>query len=175
MAEIEYSDDLLQTSQPLAGVDWDHLETGGIPAEGQHLATVIKVGGYLFNFKNYTGPRAKVQFQIKEGPDKGKMVYDDINLPHPQEAPGNVNRRVLIASRLGLIPKGSKDTVAINWKLLEGKDVLITVEHNKGSGDKANKTYANITFAGYEDPAAATATPPGAGTPGTTKDQYADI
>ncbi|MDI6752816.1 MAG: hypothetical protein QME78_00290 [Thermodesulfobacteriota bacterium] len=173
MTEQEYDDSLLKFSQPLAAIDWETLETGGLPAEGQHLATIMKVGGYMHNFKTYTGSRAKIQLQIKAGPDKGKMVYDDINQPHPQEAQGNVNRRVLIASRLGLISKGSKETVEINWKLLEGKDVLITVVHRKGTGDNANKTYANIDFAGYEDPATAAAAPSPAGS--TTPAQYADI
>lgn len=152
MAEIDYDDSLLNISQPCAGIDWDNIETGGTPSEGWHLAKVVKVGGYMHNFKTYTGPRAKVQLQIIEGGDKGKMVYDDINLPHPSEAPGNVNRRVLIASRLGLIPKGTKETIQVNFKLLEGRTARIKVIHKKGTGDNAGKTYANIDFAGYQDP-----------------------
>ena len=173
MGDIDYDDSLLQTSEAMAAVDWDTLETGGLASEGKHLATVKKVGGYIHNFKTYSGPRAKVMFQIKEGPDKGKVVYDDISLPHPQESQGSQNRRVLIASRLGFIPKGTKDTQKINWKILEGRDVLITVEHNKS--EKTGKTYANLSFDGYENPSAAP--PPGAPgpTPPAGRDQYADI
>jgi hypothetical protein len=166
MPEIDFDDSLLVTQENLAVVDWDTLESFGLPSEGQHLAVIKKVGGYLHNFKDYTGPRAKLQMEIKEGQEKGKQVYDDINLPHPQEKDGNVKRRVLIASRLGLIPKGSKDATQVNWKLLEGKSVLVTVVHVKS--DKDGKTYANVPFDGYEAPGAAS-------TAGISQDDYADI
>ena len=155
MADVDYDDSLLQTSENLAGVDWDGLETGGLVSQGEHLALVKKVGGYLHNFKDYTGPRAKVQLQIIEGPDKGKVLYDDISLPHPQESQGSQNRRILIGSRMGLIVKGSKDASKVNWKVLEGAKVMITVEHNVSKTN--NKTYANVTFDGWHDPAAAPA------------------
>ena len=178
MADQEYDDSLLQTSENLAGIDWDGIEHGGLVSQGEHLALVKKVGGYLHNFKDYTGPRAKVQLQIIEGPDKGKTVYDDITLPHPQESQGSQNRRVLIGSRMGLIVKGSKDASKVNWKGLEGAQVLITVEHNVSKTN--GKTYANVAFDGWQDPAAApaAATQAGAtagGNGGTAKDTYADI
>lgn len=160
MADQEYDDSLLQTSENLAGVDWDGLETGGLASEGEHLSLVKKVGGYLHNFKDYTGPRAKVQLQIIEGPDKGKMVYDDITLPHPQESQGSQNRRILIGSRMGLIVKGTKDTSKVNWKALEGAQVLITVEHNVSKTN--GKTYANVSFDGWFNPPAAPVAPAGA-------------
>ena len=177
MADQEYDDSLLQTSENLAGVDWDGLETGGLVSQGEHLALVKKVGGYLHNFKDYTGPRAKVQLQIIEGVDKGKVVYDDITLPHPQESQGSQNRRVLIGSRMGLIVKGSKDASKVNWKALEGAQVLITVEHNiSDSGKSKGKTFANVKFDGWQDPAAAPATvgPVPSGAPASAK-AYDDI
>lgn len=176
MASIEYDDSLLQTSEAMGGVDWDTIETGGLVSEGKHLATIRKIGGYLHNFSTYTGPRAKVQFQIKEGPDKGKVLYDDITLPDPREADGSRNRRILIASRMGLIPRGSKETHQVNWKVLEGRDVLITVEHSDPNKDTKRRVFANVAFAGWEDPAAAAAAPPPH--PGATtqvQDRYADI
>ena len=175
MAEMDYDDNLLQTSENLAGVDWDGLETGGLVSEGQHLALVKKVGGYLHNFKDYTGPRAKVMLQIMDGADKGKVVYDDISLPHPQESQGSQNRRLLIGSRMGLIDKGSKDSTKVNWKALEGAQVLITVEHNVSKTN--GKTYANVAFDGWQDPAAAP-TPPGGSAPSgaaASANAYADI
>ena len=175
MADQEYDDSLLQTSENLAGVDWDGLETGGLVSQGEHIALVKKVGGYLHNFKEYTGPRAKVQLQIVEGPDKGKVLYDDISLPHPQESQGSQNRRILIGSRMGLIQKGSKDASKVNWKVLEGAKVLITVEHNVSKTN--NKTYANVTFDGWQDPAAAPATagPAPAGAGAKPAQDYGDI
>jgi hypothetical protein len=170
----DYDDNLLNTSENLAAVDWDHLETGGIPAEGKHRVTITKVGGELKNFKTYTGPQAVLQMTITEGDDKGKMIFDRINLPHASEAQGNQNRRVLIASRLGLIQTGSKDTTKINWKLLEGMEAVVTVIHKKGTGDNAGKTYANLSFDGYENIDAAMVTSPGPGG-AAGPEAYADI
>jgi hypothetical protein len=171
MSEDQYDDSLLMTSEYLGNIDWDGLEMGGIPAEGQHLAIIRKVQGKMVNFKDYSGPVAKVQLEILEGEDKGKKVFDSINMPTPGEKQGNQNRRILIASRMGLIPQGCKDTVNIEWKLLEGKKALITVVHKKGTGDKADKTYANIDFAGYEAPDTAGKSQGAASHPA----QYADI
>ena len=175
MEERDYSDDYLMTNENLADVSWDTLESGGLVSEGQHLAVVKKISGYLFNFQAYSGPRAKVMFQIVDGPDKGKTQFDDISLPHAQESQGTKNRRILIASRMGLIEKGSKDTAKVNWKILEGAKVLITVEHNVSKTN--GKTYSNVTFDGWADPAAAP-TPPSEvanGNGGAAKDTYADI
>ena len=152
MADIEYSDDLLMASENLAAVDWDGIEGGGKLSPGTHLCLVKKIGGYLHNFKTYTGPRAKVFLQVIEGPDKGKTQYDDITLPHPMEADGSRNRRVLIGSRMGILQKGSKDTAQVNWKVLEGRQVLITVEDTVS--EKNGKTYSNVKYDGWQDLAA---------------------
>jgi hypothetical protein len=60
----------------------------------------------------------------------------------------------------------------VNWKALEGKDVLITVEHNKASN---GKTYANVTFDGWQDPAAASSPVVAGQAAAAPADQYADI
>ena len=154
MADIEYDDSLLGTSENLALIDWENMEGGGklSVANTPHLCVVKKIKGYQHNFEKYTGPRAKVILQVVDGPDKGKIQHDDITLPHSEESQGSQNRRVLIASRMGLIEKGSKDVVNVNWKALEGAQVLITVEDKVST--KNGKTYANVTFDGWQDPAA---------------------
>ena len=151
----DYDDSLLVTSEKLENVNWDTLETGGTLSEGKHLVKINKVAGELHNFPTYTGPQAVLQMIVQDSrtpEDIGKMQFDRINLPHPAEAQGNQNRRVLIASRMGIIEKGSKETAKINWKILEGMSAVITVVHKKGTGQNANKTYANVDFAGYEGP-----------------------
>lgn len=179
MADVEYDDSLLQTSENLANIDWDGLDTGGklSVANTPHLCLVKKVGGYLHNFESYTGPRAKISLQVVGGPDKGKMQYDDISLPHPQESQGSQNRRVLIGSRMGLIAKGSKDASQVNWKVLEGRQVLITVEDKvSDSGKSKGKTFANVTFDGWQDPAAApVATGPAPSGAAASANAYNDI
>jgi hypothetical protein len=178
MADIEYDDSLLGTKENLAPVAWDDLEGGGklSVANTPHLCVVKKIKGYNHDFDKYTGPRAKVMLQVIEGPDKGKMQHDDITLPHPEASQGSQNRRVLIASRIGLIEKGSKDVVNVNWKALEGAQVLITVEDKVST--KNGKTYANVTFDGWQNPAAKGVTASGGvaagkGTP--SAEAYGDI
>lgn len=173
--QVDYDDALLQTSENLAKVDWDGLEAGGKLSPGTHLCLVKKVGGYLHNFTEYTGPRAKIFLQVIDGPDKGKTQFDDITLPHPQESQGSQNRRILIGSRMGLITKGSHDASKVNWKALEGAKVLITVEDSEPS-KKTGKIYSNVTFDGWQDPAAAPAATGAApaGAAGATE-KYGDI
>ena len=171
------NDDLLKTKEVLKDVNWDTLSTGEMVGEGRHLVKINKVTGESHNFKDYTGIQAVLQMVVQEGPDQGKTIFDRINLPHAQEAKGNQNRRVLIASRMGLIEKGTKENAEINWKILEGMMAVVTVIHKKGTGQNANKTYANVEFDGYEGPetwnaAAAGPAPSGAA---ASKDAYSDI
>lgn len=173
MAEQDYDDSLLLSTENTDGVDWDGME-GGLPAEGQHLAVVKKVGGQMKNFATYTSAQAVVQFQIIEGPDRGKTVYDRIALPHAMEEQWKQNKRLLVASRMGLIPKGSKGTHQINWKLLEGRNVLITVEHYEYEKEGKKKKGSSLSFDGWEDPGAAGAQQ-GASAPQAAKAQYPDI
>lgn len=180
MAEQEYDDSLLDTTENMAGVDWDSVEGGGLAGEGKHLAIVKKVGGQMKNFgvgeskgNKYTGAQAVIMFQILEGSEKGKTVYERIALPHPEEEQWKVNKRLLVASRMGLVPKGSKDTIKVNWKVLEGRTVLITVEHYTYEKDGNKKTGARLTFDGWEDPANAAAPPAAAA--GQAAPTYADI
>lgn len=148
----DYDDNLLMTSENLGSVNWDTIEMGQMVGAGKHLVKINKVAGELHNFEKYTGPQAVLQMVVQDSQNPenvGKMQFDRINLPHPSEAQGNQNRRVLIASRLGLIEKGAKDARQINWKILEGVLCVIEVEHKSGTGKNAGKTYANVTFAGY--------------------------
>jgi hypothetical protein len=170
--ESQYDDSLLATQENLENVDWDRVDGFDPVSEGKHLVEIENVSGYSHNFKEYTGSRAKLKMRVLAGLDAGKFVYDDLNLPHRKEKAGNQNRRLLIASRLGLIEKGAKDNVDINWKLLEGRQAVVSVVHTKS--EKDGKVYANIAFDGYEGPESWKAqSASGAG--GSGPDQWADI
>ncbi len=106
----------------------------GLPKEGQHLVRIIKVRAYLHNFEEYTGPRARLWMEILEGFDAGKIVVDNISLPHPQESEGRLKRRLLIAYRLGLISKTDQGIKNIDWKTLEGVSCLVDVAHQEFKG-----------------------------------------
>jgi len=174
MADREYDASLLTTSENLGTVDWEGIEGGGklSVANTPHLCVVKKILGYRHDFEKYSGPRANIHLQVIEGPDKGKSQYDDITLPHEKESDGSRNRRVLIASRMGLIVKGAKETVQVNWNALVGVKALITVEDKVST--KNGKTYANVTFDGWQDPAAVPTAAAGAAA-GAAPEAYKDI
>ena len=100
--------------------DYGDASQVGPPTEGRHLVKIKKVRGYLHNFGEYMGPRARMWLEILEGPDTGKLLFDNVSLPHPKESNGMNLRRMRIAYRLGLIPRGTEGTIQINWKNLEG-------------------------------------------------------
>jgi hypothetical protein len=87
---------------------------------GRHLVKIISVQAYMHNFQKYAGPRARLKFKVLEGPDAGKFLFDNVSLPHAKESGGMILQRVRIAARLGLIPWGTKGTIQVNWKSLEG-------------------------------------------------------
>ena len=140
---------------------------------GDETLTQMAVGAYTVRWGEVPGYLPpEDQTLVLAGPDAGKFVYDDLNLPHRKEKAGNQNRRLLIASRLGLIEKGAKDNVGINWKLLEGRQAVVSVVHTKS--EKDGKVYANITFDGYEGPESWQAQA-ASGAGGSGPDQWADI
>jgi hypothetical protein len=106
----------------------------GLPGPGRHLVIIRSVKGYLHNFPEYTGPRARLEMEIMEGPDVGKILVDNVSLLHPKESKGMCQRRVRIAYRLGLISGGTDLTVPINWKLLEGEVCWVDVAHRQFKG-----------------------------------------
>jgi hypothetical protein len=79
--------------------------------------------------------------EIMEGPDAGKILVDNISLPHPEESKGRLNRRVLIAYKLGLTPWGYKGTITIDWSSLQGVSCWVDVVHEKFKG----RVFAKVT------------------------------
>jgi hypothetical protein len=106
----------------------------GLPSPGRHLVKISKAQAYLHNFPEYTGPRARLDMKVLEGPDTGKILVDNISLPHQQESKGMQYRRVHIAWRLGLISWGVKENVQINWKDLEGVVCWVDVAYKNFGG-----------------------------------------
>ena len=112
-----------------------------LPAPGEHLVRIMNVLGYLYNFPEYTGPRARLEMEILDCPDAGKTLVDNISLPHQKESEGRRNRRALIASKLGLIPWGDKETRTIDWRSLQGVSCWVNVVHEKFKG----RVFAKVT------------------------------
>jgi len=158
MADVEYLDDSeLVCSQNMKGVNYDDIESGGSASVGRHVALIKRVKAQRKDYDTYTGIQAVLLFTIQEGDDKGKVAYDRIDLPHEAEEDWKKNKRLLVAKRCGLISREDKETVNINWKLLEGRVVMIELERNEYP-DKKNpgKTKVGINinqFKSYTDPA----------------------
>lgn len=109
---------------------------GELPGEGRHLVKIAKVFGYFHNSPDYVGSRARLMMKILEGADVGKTLIDNISLPHPEESKDMQLRRVRIAHRLGLIIWGTKETLHLNWKLLEGVICSVDVAYKSLGGRK---------------------------------------
>ena len=180
MADVDYLDDSeLVGSEKLQGVNYDDIESGGRPSPGQHLAKIKKVKAQKQDWDKYTGKQVVVLFTIVDGPDKGKAAYDRIPLPHEQEEDWKKNKRLLVAKRAGFISREDKETVSINWKLLEGMTFLIELEPNEYEDKKTGTKKTSIQlnpFKSYLDPATATGAtgtaPAGAA---ASSDKYGDI
>ena len=133
LAGLEYSRSLKGDEPSQESGDASHGEP---PGEGRHLVKIEKVRGYLHNYEEYLGPRARMWLKVLEGFDAGKTLVDNVGLFHPNESKGMLHRRVRIACRLGLIPWGAKGTVQVNWKLLEGVTCWVDVTYKTFGGRK---------------------------------------
>ena len=143
----EFDDDILNTEDSYSESDFD--EQDFTPAsEGEHEVLVEEVRGEMHDFAEYTGPRARLTMNVcdEKDMDYGRKIFDNINLPHPDEKPGNRKRRAAILAKLGKVSKGTSGDVKFNWKLLEGMRLVVDCEHSTG---KNGKTYCNPKFAGY--------------------------
>lgn len=126
LAGLEYSQTLKGKETYQDRGDASH---GGPPGEGRHLVQIKQVRGYLHNFEEYRGPRARLRMEILEGPAARRPLFDNISLPHSKESQGMLQRRLRIACRLGLIPWGNKETIQVNWKHLEGMVCWVDVAY----------------------------------------------
>jgi hypothetical protein len=109
-----------------------------VPSPGRHHVIIRTVKAYLHNFPEYTGPRARMEMEILQGSDSGKILVDNISLPHPYESKGMERRRLLIAKRLGLIIRGPNGEAIQrgSWKLLEGVVCWVDVAYKILGGRK---------------------------------------
>jgi len=101
---------------------------------GRHHVEIISVEGYMHNFQDYRGPRARLKMKVLEGPDAGKFLFDNISMFHPKESKGMLQRRIRIAYHLRLIALRTEGIVQINWKVLEGIVCWVDLVHRKFKG-----------------------------------------
>jgi hypothetical protein len=107
---------------------------------GRHLVEIISVRGVKWNFKDYVGVQARIKMKVLEGPDTGKLIFDNTPMPHPKQSHRVKYRHLCIASGLGLIPWGAKGTIQVNWKSLEGVVCWVDVSYREFKG----RQYVNL-------------------------------
>ena len=114
------------------------------------LSKLSSVRGYMHNFQEYAGKRARLTFKVMEGPDAGKFLFDNISLLHPKESKGMLLRRLRIAKRLGLITRGPNGEIIQQggWKLLEGVVCWVDVAY-KNLGGRTVPTIDNYELMEY--------------------------
>ena len=79
-------------------------------------------------------PEPVIEMAIQGGGDTGKIIVDKVSLPHPEESKGMEQRRVRIGYRLGLILWGTKGTIQINWKSLQGRFCRVDLAYKSLGG-----------------------------------------
>ena len=171
----DYADDeTLVASPALVEVKFDDIDNEDVSI-GVHKALIKKVKSQKQNWDKYTGYQALVMFNILEGKDKGKTIYDRIPVtPHEEEPDWMMKKRLMIAKRTGLISRESKGTEPINWKHLEGMMVTIDVTPNEyeKNGVKITKPQVSQYKSYYPVTESAGAPPAGAA---KSNDAYSDI
>ena len=124
------------------------------------------------HWDDFTGYQANLKWHVDEvlecpvgtpATDKikdqyeGRYQFDNIPLPHPQEADWMKNKRILVACRCGIIPTSKSKIPKNAWSdLIIGSQVKIKTEKTKSKKD--GKEYVNIAFDGYEALSEATST-----------------
>jgi len=122
--------------EPKSDKNPDHYTQ--LPSPGRHLVIIRSVKAVVHNYPEYTCTRARMWMEILEGTDAGKILVDNIGLPHPKESKGMERRRLLIAKRLGLIIRGPNGEAIQrgSWKLLEGVVCWVYVAYKTLGGRK---------------------------------------
>lgn len=176
-----YDDSLLETQENLAGVDYDNLDSSGLP-KGEFACVVDLVKGKQGNFDKtekdvaYTCGVAVLKLKCIEGQYKGQTKFDDVRLP-PKTGPEPdwaKNRRVSVLNAFGIIKKGDHEAAkTVNWKNdIEGRKIILVVDapqpYTDDDGNKKPGFPRVKMFGGYK---------PYDGTAPATqsKDEYKDI
>jgi hypothetical protein len=117
-----------------------HAQPAACLQPGRHLVEIISVRGVKWNFQDYVGAQARLKMKILEGPDGGKLIFDNIPMLHPKQSQHVKHRHLHIACGLGLIPWGAKGTIRVNWKSLEGVVCWVDVSYREFKG----RQYVNL-------------------------------
>jgi hypothetical protein len=140
-------------------------ESMGKTPIGKWLVECIESTPRKIDAEKYTAIAANLKFKIEEvleinhqkptaeeaAPFEGRFIYDDVYMERDGEKDGMRNRRLLIASRMGLVKPGEKMTQKTWSKDVIGKKVILTTELNKYKDKDGNdKENVKVGFSGYE-------------------------
>lgn len=154
MSEDKWDDSYLMTEENLSNIDYDNLDTSGLPVAEDIPCVVDSVRGKRGDFDDYSCGVAVIKWKCFEGPYKGRTKIESIRLHHPKEPDWCKNKRLVLLTKLGVISKGDHDAAKkINWKAdLEGRKAFITTEESEYEDKKTKKKKKgiNIAFAGYK-------------------------
>ena len=99
---------------------------------------------------------------------EGRLIFDDVILPREGEKDGLRKRRILIASRTGIISNTSEAIPSNAWSelILDKQVILERIEDSYLAEGGIKKTSIKVAFSGYESTDKAAV---------VTEDSFADI
>jgi len=162
----EYVESQVGGEEAVSEADAKRAEAGGQMPIGKFLCICRESTPREKNFNNYDCIAANLKWEVirpvevegkaptQEQVDalRGRSIYDDVCLPHAKEKDGMKNRRILVAKRCGLLAGGGVLNMDSWRRGIIGKRAVLTVIHEKS--EKTGKTYAKVSFDGYEAEAA---------------------
>jgi len=134
---ISWDDDFDAIDEEISEEDIKKAEAGGKVPVGKYLCECV--GSKLQQYDgDYSCVEVNLQWNILkvleldgtviDGDDgeayEGRSIFDTVRLYSPLEKEGTGNRRILVASRIGLIAKGGKLPVAL-WRQAIGKKAIL--------------------------------------------------
>jgi len=165
MPEFESWDDFDLPTESFSDDDVKNANSSGKAPAGTYLCECIDSTPVRKNGAEYSFVQANLKWKILEAKKiganeveageyedlEGKFIWDSINMYHPSEKPGTKNRRVLVASKLGLLD-GGKELTRDSWSgdVLGRKALVTTIDNEWVDKFGGKQTNVKVDFGGYQ-------------------------
>jgi len=158
-------DDFDLKTEAISGDDVKNADSNGRAPAGTYLCECIDSTPRQQNGKEYSYVQANLKWKILEAKKigdidvedgehadlQGKFIWDSISMQHPSEKPGTRNRRVLVASKTGLLDNSAELTAA-SWKtdIIGRQSLITTFEDTYTDKYGATQKIVKVKFDGYQ-------------------------
>jgi|GEM_PF-856513 len=165
--ELTWDDDLGEIDEQVTEEAIKNAESMGKVPIGKYFCKCVGSVPKQKDFANYSCIAAGLRWEILKvlemdgnpvkgdegGAYEGRTIFDDVALYSPSEKEGMRNRRILIASRTGLIGSSNDKITKAMWKNdIIGKNVILNYieEGYTQKGSTVERKVRKVAFNGYE-------------------------